>query len=114
MRAWQYTTSYGGIENKMMADVNAPVPRRRKNQHLVKIHVASLNPVDHNVAEIPCVGRLLTGSPATPGCEFAGRVVEPADGSPLQPGQPVSGAVGSKPWARGALAQYALAQKRRA
>lgn len=60
------------------------------------------------------VGRLLVSYPATPGLDYAGVIVTPADGSPLKPGQLVFGVAGSSPLAGGALAEFALVQEKHA
>lgn len=109
IRAWQYSSTKGGIENSLQLNPSAPLPKPKRNQHLVKINATALNPVDHKPAEIPFVGRLIVPKLATPGIDFAGSVVTPADGSSLQPGQLVFGACGSSPLAGGALAEFATA-----
>lgn len=111
MRAWQYKTATGGIEKTMRLNTTARLPKRKPGQHLVKISAAALNPVDHKPAEAPYVGRLLVPNPATPACDFAGHVIEPADGSSLRPGQAVFGVVGGSPFAGGAMAEYQFANK---
>lgn len=111
MRAWQYSDVKGGLETALKLNPNARMPVRKPNQHLVKISATALNPVDHKVAEIPYIGRLLVPNPATPGCDFAGHIIEPASGSSLEPGQAVLGVCGKTPFAGGAMAEYGLAEK---
>lgn len=108
MRAWQFSSTAGGIENNLNINASAKLPRRKPDQHLVQVIAASLNPVDYKPAEIPLVTRLLL-APSTPGLDFAGRIVVPASGSSLQPGQLVFGQASSH-MLGGALAEYAIAK----
>ena len=57
------------------------------------------------------VTRFLIPRPATPGIDVVGKVVRPADGSDIRPGQIVFGASGTGVLAGGALAGYAAAKK---
>ena len=109
MRAWQYRGVSGGLEKnlKLNPAVKPPVPK--PNQHLVRIFTAYLNPVDYKVAEIPLAGRIMIPKPAVPGIDFAGRIVQPAQGSGLKEGQLVYGMGGSNFAAGGALADYNIA-----
>ncbi|EME85476.1 uncharacterized protein MYCFIDRAFT_186086 [Pseudocercospora fijiensis CIRAD86] len=66
-----------------------------------------LDPVDYKPVELPFF-TLFIKKPPTPVIDFAGKMVQPADGSKLQPGQVVFGAVGPG-IAGGALAEYATA-----
>ncbi|KAI8820709.1 putative zinc-type alcohol dehydrogenase-like protein C16A3.02c [Fimicolochytrium jonesii] len=107
-RAWQYRSTSGGLEkNLTLASVTPPVPK--PTEHLVRVLYCALNPVDYKPAEIPLVGRALVSYPATPGVDFAGRIVKPAEGSDLKEGDLVFGGVGDKPFAAGGLADYATA-----
>ncbi len=111
----QYSsTKNGGIDKNIQLNSAASLPKPKPNQHLVQIIATALNPVDYKPAEMPVVGRLLVSNPATPGLDYAGVVVTPADGSPLKPGQLVFGVAGSSPLAGGALAEFALVQENRA
>lgn len=60
---------------------------------------------------MPLVGRWIVPNPATPGLDFAGRIVSPASGSPFKHGQLVFGVTGSRPMAGGGLAEFALTEK---
>ncbi|KAL3427856.1 zinc alcohol dehydrogenase [Phlyctema vagabunda] len=111
MRAWQYSSTTGGLEKNLQLNSVAPIPKPGPNQHLVQVIATALNPVDYKPTEAPLVGLLLVRKPATPGIDFAGRVVIPADGSPFKPGQLVCGAAGKSPLAGGALAEFALCEK---
>ncbi|KAL2441091.1 Trans-enoyl reductase pgmF [Exophiala dermatitidis] len=80
MRAWQYTHTHGGIEkNLTLTDSAALPPHDAKslghNKVLVQVLAAALNPVDYKLAEAPVLSRLAIKKPASPGLDFAGRVV---------------------------------------
>lgn len=79
MRAWQFDGTSPTLEANLQLNRDAPLPSGadslKTDQVLVKVLVASLNAIDFKAAELPVVGRLITGSPATPGMDFAGRVV---------------------------------------
>lgn len=53
----------------------------------------------------------MTGSPATPGLDYAGRMIKPAAGTSFKPGDLVFGVAGTSPLAGGAMAEYAIVQK---
>ena len=109
MRIWQYTSTVGGLEKNLKINPSAPLPKPKANQHLVQIIATALNPVDYKPAEIPYVGALIRPKAATPGIDFAGRIVKPAQGSPLKPGQLIFGASGSgSPIAGGGLAEFGV------
>ena len=107
MRAWQYSSTKGGLEKNLAINSSAPLPKPKQDQHLVKIIATALNPVDHKPAEIPGVVYFI--KPATPGIDFAGSIVTPAPGSSLKPGQLVFGVAGTSPVAAGALREFAVA-----
>ena len=67
--------------------------------------------VDYKVPEIGLMWHLTISKPATPASDFVGRVVVPADGSSMEPGQLVFGWAGSNAAAGGAMAEYAVAGK---
>ena len=108
MRAWQYSSTKGGLEKNLKINPSAPLPKPKPDQHLVQIIAAALNPVDYKPAEIPGVVRFAITKPATPGIDFAGTIVKPAAGSKLKAGQLVFGMAGSSPLAGGALAEFAV------
>lgn len=109
MRAWQYTTLINNSLPQSLKLINsAPLPKPKQSQHLIKINYVSLNPIDHKPAEVPLVRRIMVPNPATPGIDFAGTIVRPADGSPLKAGDRVFGC-GPNPFAGGCLAEYAVA-----
>jgi len=83
MRAWQYTTTEGGIEKNLIINADAPVPTPKPKQNLVKVIAMALNPADYKNAESGLIGRLLISKPATPGFDFAGRIITPGTDSRL-------------------------------
>lgn len=93
MRAWQWSTCTTTLEDALTLNPSAPLPNRplTPGECLVKVHAASLNPVDYKLPELPIVGRLAIPKPATPGLDFSGTVVKASEPSTLQPGQRVFG-----------------------
>jgi len=112
MKAWQYTTSKGGIEKNLVLNNTVPLPTPRPNQHLVRVVAASLNPADYKGSEHPILGWLAVRKPATPGNDFAGVIVIPAVGSPYIPGDLVFGCSGDNPFAGGALREFTLVKEK--
>lgn len=108
MRAWQYSSTKGGLEKNLQINASAALPKPKPDQHLVRILATALNPIDYKIAEIPGVGRFAVPKPATPGLDFAGSLVTPAPGSPLKPGQLVFGISGTSAVAGGALAEFSV------
>ena len=109
MRAWQYSSTKGGLEKNLKLNASAALPVPKSDQHLVKIIATALNPVDYKPAELPLVGRIAITKPATPGIDYAGTIIKPASGSQLKQGQVVFGGAGTTPLAGGALREYAVA-----
>ena len=109
MRIWEYASVEGGLEKHLKLRQSHPVPRPNDKQHLIQVLAVGLNPVDFKPAEAPLVGRLAIKMPATPGFDIAGRIITPAKGSTLAPGQLVYGAASTSPLAGGALAEYIAA-----
>ncbi|KIW95976.1 uncharacterized protein Z519_03042 [Cladophialophora bantiana CBS 173.52] len=125
MRAWQFTSAHGGLEKNLKLNNSAALPPHDakalgKDKVLVKVLAAALNPVDYKIAEMPLIGRLAIKTPATPGLDFAGRVVavpEPASaasapqrGDDVKVGQLVFGRL-EQPTHFGTLAEYTVARK---
>lgn len=108
MRAWQYSSTKGGLEKNLKINPSAPLPKPKPDQHLIQIIATALNPVDYKPAEIPGVARFAITKPATPGIDFAGSIVRPGSGSPLKAGQLVFGLSGSSPLAGGALSEFSV------
>ncbi|KAK5136398.1 hypothetical protein LTR08_003524 [Meristemomyces frigidus] len=109
MRAWQYTTaSPGGLVPNLHLNT-VPVPHPKPTQHLMQVLAAAINPVDYKPAEIALLSRLVNPKPATPGFDFAGRLITPAAASDLKPGQLIFGMSSTSPLAGGgALREYAV------
>jgi NADPH:quinone reductase-like Zn-dependent oxidoreductase len=105
MRGWQYSSTKGGLEKHLKLNT-LPVPKPKPNQHLIQVLATALNPVDYKPAEIPYVGALIRPKLATPGLDFTGRIVKPADGSSFKAGQLVFGVPGTSPVAGGALKEF--------
>ncbi|WYZ40874.1 hypothetical protein EsH8_IV_001215 [Colletotrichum jinshuiense] len=77
MRAWQYSTIDSKLEECLKLE-DLPAPNHAslgKDELVVEVVSASLNPADYKVPEAPVVGRLLVSLPATPAMDFSGRVV---------------------------------------
>lgn len=111
MRAWQYSSTKGGLEKNLHLNTSAPIPRPGPEQYLVQVLATALNPIDYKPAENPLINRLFIRKPATPGIDFAGYLVKAPAGSTLKRGQLVFGATGTNPMAGGALAEFAITQK---
>jgi NADPH:quinone reductase-like Zn-dependent oxidoreductase len=110
MRAWQYHTASGGVENNLKLNEHTPLPSTTPDQHLVQVIALALNPIDYKPAETPLVGRFMIPKPATPGIDFTGRIIKAAENSELKVGDLVFGASGTMPpFAGGALREFAIA-----
>lgn len=77
---------------------------------MIRVHAASLNPVDYKLAELPVVGRMAIPKPATPGLDFAGVIVKTGSGSGLKIGQRVFGKLEPKQQ-HGTLGEYIIGSK---
>lgn len=106
MKAWQFTTTKGGLVKNLKLNPEAKVPtiKDASSQHFVKIIATCLNPVDYKACE--ALPSFLLPNPATPGIDYVGRIVTPAKSSELKPGQLVFGVGSSSPVAGGMLAEY--------
>ncbi|KAK4986209.1 hypothetical protein LTR66_007935 [Elasticomyces elasticus] len=111
IRAYQYSSTKGGLDKNLEINLSAPLPKPKPDQHLVQVIAIALNPVDYKPAEIPLVHRLAIPKPATPGIDFTGCIVIPATGSSLKRGQLVFGMSGTSPLAGGALSEYTITGK---
>lgn len=114
MRAYIYNQTSGGLEANLHLSSNAPLPPSAsslsKDQVLVRVLSSALNPVDYKFPEIPIIGGLMVGYPASPSIDYAGRVVASGPGSNLKEGQLVFGRLAS-PSKFGTLAEYTVAPK---
>ncbi|KAL1869401.1 hypothetical protein Daus18300_005613 [Diaporthe australafricana] len=109
MSTWQYSAIHGNLEDSLTLKDDAPVPSISsllKEELLVEVISASLNPADIKVPVTPLVGRMMVSRPATPGMDFCGRVVgkHPSNAS-FEEGQLVFGGYAMINQ-RGTLSQY--------
>ncbi|RYP13388.1 hypothetical protein DL767_010746 [Monosporascus sp. MG133] len=108
MRAWLYSSVQNGLENSLTLSDAAPQPPfptspNTKDEVLVKVHYAALNPVDYKLAELGLAARAVIPVPASPGLDFAGTVVESRTEG-YAPGDRVFGR--RRPHRFGALGEY--------
>lgn len=109
MKAWQYSSTKGGLDANLHLNSAAPVPKAKPEQNLIQVLATALNPVDYKPAEVPFVHRFMISKPAIPGIDLVGRVVTPAKNSIFEKGQLVFGVSGATSFAGGALAEYNVA-----
>ena len=109
-RKWQYSTTVGGLEKNLKLN-SVLLPKPTADQHVVKVIAVAINPVDYKPAEVPYVGGWLTGKDATPGIDFAGRLIIPAASSTLKEGQLIFGGASEAICAAGGLTEYAVVPK---
>jgi len=112
MRAWQWTTCTTTLESALTLNPSAPLPSRAlsSGESLIRVHAASLNPVDYKLAELPMVGRMAIHKPATPGLDFSGVVAKIGPDSSLKVGQRVFGKLEPKQQ-YGTLGEYIIGSK---
>jgi NADPH:quinone reductase-like Zn-dependent oxidoreductase len=95
MRAWQWSQCNDTLENAIQLNESAPLPTASRQlalgESLIMVHAASLNPVDYKLPELPIVGRMAISKPATPGLDFAGKVVQVGPDCHVKVGQMVFG-----------------------
>lgn len=115
--AWQFAKPgpLHEVLNKKATDIK--LPKLAKNQVLVKVHAAALNPVDWKIASL--MGKYFQKLPRTPGSDFAGEVVAVAEGNEvasrsswLKPGARIYGLLPADKLAgnpHGALGTYTIA-----
>ncbi|PKS06215.1 hypothetical protein jhhlp_006961 [Lomentospora prolificans] len=78
MKAWRYSVVHGKLEDSLVLSESVPAPENSAlavDQLLIQVISAALNPVDYKLPEAPVVGRIMIKRPATPGLDFAGRIV---------------------------------------
>lgn len=111
MRTWQYSAIQGNFEDSLTLKDDAPIPSissLRKDELLIEVISASLNPVDYKIPVTPLIGRLLVSRPATPGIDFCGRVVgKHSSNTSFEEGQLVFGGYAMINQ-RGTLSQYSV------
>lgn len=102
-------TDFGGVEHLELADI--PTPVAAPGQVLVKIHAASVNPVDTKIRKN---GRAIAADlPSILGCDMAGTVVALGEGViGFAIGQAVYGCVGGVKGLQGTYAEYVAADAR--
>lgn len=114
MRAWQWTACGTMLEEAIQLHENVPLPTARRplaaGESLIQVHASALNPVDYKLAELPVVGRMAIPKPATPGLDFAGRVVETGLNCNVKVGQMVFGKLEPKQQ-HGTLGEYIIGSK---
>ncbi|ETS80701.1 hypothetical protein PFICI_08230 [Pestalotiopsis fici W106-1] len=117
MRAWQYTSAAGGLHKSLTLSSTAAHPRPTtppklaKDELLVRVRAAGLNPIDYKLAELPYgMSRAMISVPASPAMDFAGSVV--AHGAetefPVKTGDSVFGRL--DPSQFGALGEFVVAK----
>ncbi|KAF1811935.1 putative zinc alcohol dehydrogenase [Eremomyces bilateralis CBS 781.70] len=77
MKAWLFTTTTGGMEKNLYFTETATPPSKEglsKDEVIVEVISAALNPVDYKLAEIFPTS-LLIRTPASPGVDFCGKIV---------------------------------------
>jgi NADPH:quinone reductase-like Zn-dependent oxidoreductase len=114
MRAWQWTTCSTILEEAIQIIGSASLPTAKRplasGESLIQVHAAALNPVDYKLAELPVVGRMAIPKPATPGLDFAGRVVQVGSDCNVIVGQMVFGKLEPKQQF-GTLGEYIIGSK---
>jgi NADPH:quinone reductase-like Zn-dependent oxidoreductase len=111
MRAWVYPSINGKIEDSISFEESVPVPDRSslaKDQLLIKVISAALNPVDYKLPESGYAGSIMITKPATPGIDYCGRVIgkHPSNNA-FEEGQVVFGSFSRTP-KLGTLAEYTV------
>ncbi|KAH9218161.1 hypothetical protein DL95DRAFT_385945 [Leptodontidium sp. 2 PMI_412] len=112
MKAWQYNKIHHTLEESLTINTSIPVPpvsSLSKNELLIEVIAAAINPVDYKLPE-SIVSMLMISMPATPGLDFCGRVKakHPSNNS-FKEGQLIFGCF-EKPKKYGACGQYLVAQ----
>lgn len=118
MRAWIFDKVDTTLEDAMKLVDDFPTPESFTNLPpsnanngsgavLVRILVASVNPADYKVPEVPLFGRSHPKRPAIPGADFCGRVVK-STSSTFAVGDLVAGKVTNLS-PNGTLAEYTVA-----
>ncbi|KAJ5899345.1 hypothetical protein N7495_004089 [Penicillium taxi] len=112
MKAWMYRNTSGvpgiGLEKNLNLETTDAPPAPKRNEVVVKVVSASINPADYKVPEMGLPARLWIGMPAIPGMDFCGRVVATGpDATHLSIGQLVHGSH-SVPVHFGSLGEYLI------
>ncbi|OJJ43966.1 hypothetical protein ASPZODRAFT_135381 [Penicilliopsis zonata CBS 506.65] len=118
MSAWLYSSAANGLEKNLTLSATARAPPApKKNQLLIQVLAASINPADYKVPEMPLITRLVLKTPASPGMDFCGRIVavgpdtddDDGAGAAYTTGQLVFGCLGM-PSQFGTLGEYIVAK----
>jgi NADPH:quinone reductase-like Zn-dependent oxidoreductase len=114
MKAWQWSQCTDTLENAIELKNSTPLPTSKRSlasgESLIQVYTASLNPVDYKLAELPVVGRMAIPKPATPGLDFAGKVVQVGSSCNVKVGQMVFGKLEPKQQF-GTLGEYIIGSK---
>lgn len=117
MRAWLYSSASGGLHKALNLSATAAHPRPQsppslsKDELLVRVRAAGLNPIDYKIAELPYgMSRAMISVPASPAMDFAGTVIAhgPSVEFPTKVGDSVFGRL--DPGRFGALGEYIVAK----
>ena len=117
MRAWLYSNATGGLHKNLALSSTAAHPRPQsspnlsKDELLVRVRAAGLNPIDYRIPELPfAMSRAMISVPASPAMDFAGTVVAHGAGVefPVKVGDSVFGRL--DPGRFGTLGEYVVAR----
>ncbi|KAK9773269.1 putative Enoyl reductase (ER) domain-containing protein [Seiridium cardinale] len=117
MRAWLYSSASGGLHKSLSLTDTAAHPRPTsppnlaKDELLVRVRAAGLNPIDYKLAELPYgMSRVMISTPASPAMDFAGSVIAhgPAIEFSVKVGDSVFGRL--DPGQFGSLGEYIVAK----
>ncbi|KAL4368194.1 hypothetical protein GQ457_05G004000 [Hibiscus cannabinus] len=106
MRAVQYKKYGGGVDD--LKHVEVPIPSPKKDEVLIKVEAASINPIDWKIQNGIARPFLPRKFPHIPGTDVAGEIVQVGSGvKNFRAGDKVVALLGNG----GALAEYALAKE---
>lgn len=117
MRSWQYTSAADGLHKSLTLSSSAAHPRPTsppklaKDELLIRVRAAGLNPIDYKLAELPYrMSRAMVSVPASPAMDFAGSVIAHGTATtfPVRKGDSVFGRL--DPGQFGALGEYIVAK----
>ncbi|GMI69216.1 chloroplast envelope Quinone Oxidoreductase Homolog [Hibiscus trionum] len=106
MRAVQYSKYGGGVNG--LKHVEVPIPSPKKDEVLIKVAAASINPIDWKIQNGIARPFLPRKFPHVPGTDVAGEIVQVGSGvGSFKAGDKVVAVLGGG----GALAEYAVAKE---